>query len=74
MGAPPDKMNKKINIGCKHEEKWCYDFELKEEIINFCEKCYKSLFKKMVRDVLERNEADKLFRKTFGDLMDNNES
>jgi hypothetical protein len=34
---------KKKQIGCGHEDKWCYTFKLKEETIDFCETCYKKL-------------------------------
>lgn len=37
----------KKQIGCKHEEKWCYTFKIKDEIIDFCEECYKKLLNQM---------------------------
>ena len=51
-------------IGCKHEDKWEYTFELKEETIDFCKECYKKLFFEMINDLNERYKADKLFRES----------
>jgi len=41
----------KKQIGCKHEDKWCYTHELEEETIDFCEKCYKKLRKAVLKQI-----------------------
>lgn len=61
-----DKVKKK-QIGCSHEDKWCYGFELKDgTLFDLCEECYNSLFKDLSIDAKERQEAIKYTKEKLG--------
>jgi hypothetical protein len=49
-------------IGCKHEDKWCWTFKLKEEVIDFCDECCKMLFLEMLNHAKEMKEVKELLK------------
>jgi len=54
-------------IGCKHQDKWCFTFKLKEETIDFCEDCCKLLFIQLLKQAKDIKEINELFKEKLGD-------